>query len=85
MGIYKIIAGKELRPNGPKSLVKSEDLTDELAEFYIKKNPALLGTIIEKIGSVKKEEPKKAIKKEATIKKPQPKKAIINKKVKSKK
>lgn len=85
MAIYKIIEGRELRPNGPKSLIKPEDLTDELAEFFIKKNPALLGTIIEKIGSVKKEQPKKEIKKETVNKKPQPKKVIINKKVKSKK
>lgn len=85
MAIYKIIEGQELRPNGPKSLIKPEDFTDELAEFFIKKNPALLGTVIEKIGSVKKEQPKKEIKKETTTKKPQPKKVITNKKVKSKK
>lgn len=85
MNVYKIIEGQELRPNGPKSLIKPEDLTDELAEFFIKKNPALLGTVIQKTGSVKKEQPKKEIKKETTIKKPQPKKVITNKKVKSKK
>lgn len=80
MANYKIIEGKELRPSGPKSFVSPEDLTDELAEFYIKKNPALLGTVIEKIGSNKVEN-----KKETTTKKPQPKKVSTNKKVKSKK
>ena len=43
---YKIAEGAELRPSGPKSLIKAEDLTDELAEFYISKNPSLLGTVI---------------------------------------
>jgi predicted HAD superfamily phosphohydrolase len=85
MNVYKIIEGRELRPNGPKSLIKPEDLTDELAEFFIKKNPALLGTIIEKIATVKKEQPKKEIKKETTTKKPQPKKVITTKTSKTKK
>lgn len=43
---YKIAEGAELRPYGPKSLIKAEDLTDSLAEFLIGKNPSLLGTVI---------------------------------------
>lgn len=63
---YIIAEGAELRPYGPKSLIKAEDLTDELAELFIKKNPLLLGTVIlkidEKKSKIKKTEPTKTSK-----------------------
>lgn len=50
---YKIKEGIEFRPYGDASLITSEQLTDELAEYFIKKNPKLLNTVIVKIKTKK--------------------------------
>jgi hypothetical protein len=43
---YSIKEGVDFRPYGPNSLITNDQLTDELAAHFIKKNPSLLGSVI---------------------------------------
>lgn len=71
MSKYKIIEGVVFRPYGANSQLTNENLTDEIAQLFIKKNPSLLGTVFidiqnkieNKIEETIKEEPKKQQKK----------------------
>lgn len=57
---YSIKEGVTFRPYGIKSLVTDAQLTDEVAEIFLKKNPSLLGTVIVENKKAKAEpEPKK--------------------------
>lgn len=47
--IYKIKDGVIFRPYGANSRLTNENLTDEIAQLFIKKNPSLLGSVFEKI------------------------------------
>lgn len=43
---YKIKEGVTFRPYGSFTEIKGEQLTDAMAEMFIKKNPFLLGKVI---------------------------------------
>lgn len=43
---YSIKEGVLFRPYGEKSLLTDDKLTDSLAEYFLQKDPSLLGTVI---------------------------------------
>lgn len=46
---YKIKEGVIFRPYGAMSSITNENLTDSMAEMFLKKNPSLLHSIFEEL------------------------------------
>lgn len=58
---YSIKEGVLFRPYGERSLITNDQLTNEMAEMFLRKDPTLLGSVIveNKKAETKKVQPKK--------------------------